>query len=184
MRKILLITLSLLFLTSCSFFRDPKEKDYTPNKGYADYYKELIDMDEVLKRPRVSKKIGNHELLLPSKTTFKYGNTRNGGDEIFGKKRRYFYDESKGLGEEIYFIDDTMENLSLTKNGESLNYFINKEGRTRHGTGGGPMVLIPIKKDLYISCRLWRKPTEAYEAYPECEKAVEMLKEGLGLSSY
>ena len=104
MQKVLLITLNLLFLTSCVLFNPTRVVH--AKKGEPDYYDEKIDMDEVLKRPRVSKKIGNHELLLPSKTTFKYGNTRNGGDEIFGKKRRYFYDESKGLGEEIYFVND------------------------------------------------------------------------------
>ena len=129
MKKVLLITLNLLFLTSCVLF-DPTYV-VQAKKGYADYYLERIDMDEVLKRPRELKKIGNHELLLPHKTTFKYGSTRHRKDEIFGKKRRYFYDESKGLGEEIYLIEDTMEYISST--GEYLKFNSNKAGRGRHG---------------------------------------------------
>ena len=176
MKKVLLITLNLLFLTSCVLF-DPTYV-VQAKKGYADYYLERIDMDEVLKRPRELKKIGNHELLLPSKTTFKYGTTLYGDDEIFGKRRRYFYDESKGLGAEIYLIDDTMEYISNTGRGRYL-YFINKAGRARHGASSYDQVLIPIKKDLYISCDLHYKATEANEARERCEKVVDMLKKGL-----
>ena len=175
MKKVLLITLNLLFLTSCVLF-DPTYV-VQAKKGYADYYLERIDMDEVLKRPRELKKIGNHELLLPHKTTFKYGSTRHRKDEIFGKKRRYFYDESKGLGEEIYLIDDTMEYISKTPDGVFLKYSTNKAGRAIHGRR--EQVLIPIKKDLYISCRLHYKATEANESYPECEIGVDLLKKGM-----
>ena len=112
LKKIIMI-LGLLLVSSCQMFLVDSSEWVTdsPKRGNPDYKSEIFSMEDILKRPRVVKRLEKNTVSLPEKTTFKYGSVAMGTDKIFGKKRKYFYDEVSKLGSEIYLVEDTKEEI-------------------------------------------------------------------------
>lgn len=176
LKRVCLMLLFVIFLQSCLLMPvDMSEMPGSHSKeGDADYYPSF-DMGNILNRDKVLTKIGKYNVMLPEKTIFKYGSTAYGTDEIFGKKRKYFYDEISKLGSEIYLIEDTFEKIS--KNGRIYN---EKNGRYKISGGYKREILIKIKSDLYLVCK--SEDIKAWNSYivkSSCEDLIKVMQEGV-----
>ena len=178
LKKVIMILIFLVLVPSCQMFLvDSSEwKEPSAKKGYADYYPNF-DL-ELFDRNKVLKQIGKYNVMLPEKTNFIYGKTIHGTDRIFGKKRKYFYDEKSKLGSEIYLIEDTFEEISKVYS--NINIYSEKNGRYKVSIPGSPGlgILIRIKPKLYLVCKSRDvKEWNTYTAKLDCEELVKIMKQ-------
>ena len=117
MKKIIMVVLSLMFIVSCSFFLQDSSEWSGPHakKGQADAGADFGE-EEILGRRRVKQQISGYSITMPEDMEFKYGSTVYGTDKLFGKKRKYLYDNKTKTGTNIYLIEDTIENMNEDNN--------------------------------------------------------------------
>lgn len=177
MKKVLLfILVSTLLLANLEDVIIPRP----PRKGEPDYY-ETIKSSEILSRKRVKQVINGHSISMPENMRFKKGSQAEGEDKMFGKKRKYLYDDTTGFGNSVYLIEDTIENLSAYKSRfstDSVSLYEQKNGvykfRTSNISNG---LLIKIKNNLYIACRAYDYTSYTPGEKTPCAAIVKVMKE-------
>ena len=174
MKKIIMIILSLMFMLSCSFFLQDSSEWSGPHakKGQADAGADFGE-EEILGRRRVKQQISGYSITMPEDMEFKYGSTVYGTDKLFGKKRKYLYDNKTKTGTNIYLIEDTIENMNEDNN--SVVYRKSEQnGRYRMDfSGSSSGVVVKIKSNLYVACR---SNNRNYVGTRPCEAIVKVMK--------
>jgi len=180
MKKIVMIMLSLMFIMSCSFFLQDSSEWSGPHakKGQADGDTDFGEED-ILGRRKVKQQISGYSITMPEDMEFKYGSTVYGTDKLFGKKRKYLYDNRIKTGTNIYLIEETIG--KLISYSENDAYIWKKESKKNgrykmeakaYSSSGG--VLIEIKSGLYLTCRA--KELNSYVVGNTCEAIVKVMK--------
>lgn len=172
MKKNIILILSLIMLSSCitdmSQLTGP-----LPKKGYSDYGAEFTEKD-ILERRKVVEQISGYNIKMPENMVFKYGKSAT-TDELFGKKRKYLYDEVTKTGTQVFLIEESMLELKM--------YIAKKEGSIYEIGNGkyrittGPFqyqMMIEIKSGLYIACKA--ASPEIEKGVPVCEAIVKVMK--------
>ena len=174
MKKIIMIILSLMFMLSCSFFLQDSSEWSGPHakKGQADGDTDFGE-EEILGRRRVKQQISGYSITMPEDMEFKYGSTVYGTDKLFGKKRKYLYDNRTKTGTNIYLIDEVIDNL---KGDESATVFKDTKKNGRYemvAKAFSSGVFIEIKPNLYVACR---SNNRNYVGTRPCEAIVKVMK--------
>ena len=172
MKKNIILILSLIILSSCitdmSQLTGP-----IPKKGYSDYGAEFTEKD-ILERRKVVEQISGYNIKMPENMVFKYGKSAT-TDELFGKKRKYLYDEVTKTGTSVFLIEQPIYELKA--------YIAKKEGSIYEVGNGkyrittGPFqyqMMIEIKPELFIACRALSSEIE--KGVPICEAIVKVMK--------
>ncbi len=177
MKKVIMILIFLVLVPSCQMFLvDSSEwKGPSPRKGQADYGFDFSS-SETLRRKREIQIISGYKITMPENMVFKYGSTVYGTDVLFGKKRKYLYDNVNKMGTSIFLIEDSIKNLK-----HQIDYVddkVAKNGRYKievnsFSPEGG--LLIEIRPNLYIACK--RFDRNSYVGTGHCEAIAKIMKE-------
>ena len=179
MKKIVMLMLSLMFIVSCSFFLQDSSEWSGPHakKGQADAGADFGE-EEILGRRRVKQQISGYSITMPEDMEFKYGSTVYGTDKLFGKKRKYLYDNRTKTGTSVYLIEESIEKLiSYSENDAYIwKNEIKKNGRYKmeakaYNSRGG--ILVDIKPNLYVVCG---SNNRNYVGTEQCEAIVKVMK--------
>ncbi|EEY34170.1 hypothetical protein [Pseudoleptotrichia goodfellowii] len=174
MKKNIILILSLIILSSCitdmSQLTGP-----IPKKGYSDYGAEFTEKD-ILERRKVVAQISGYNIKMPENMIFKYGKSAT-TDELFGKKRKYLYDEVTKTGTSVFLIEESIEKMKEYEKKRGGSYIFSEERKRyniRISILEGVSVMIEIKPGLYIACEA--EEIGSMKAVPVCEAIVKVMK--------
>ena len=177
MKKIIFVVLSLMFIVSCSFFLQDSSEWSGPHakKGQADGDTDFGEED-ILGRRKVKQQISGYSITMPEDMEFRYGSTVYDTDKLFGKKRKYLYDNRTKTGTNIYLIEETIGKLiSYSEN----DAYIWKKDTKKNGRyemvakAFSSGVFIEIKPNLYVACN---SNNRNYMGTRPCEAIVKVMK--------
>ena len=174
MKKNIILILSLIMLSSCIIDMSQLTGPI-PKKGYSDYGAEFTEKD-ILERRKVVEQISGYNIKMPENMVFKYGKSAT-TDELFGKKRKYLYDEVTKTGTQVFLIEESIEKMKDYGKRKGESYVFSEENK-RYKIGISLLdevsVMIEIKPGLYIACEA--EEIGSRKAVPICEAIVKVMK--------